>query len=102
MIGHIRRISLKCLAYPGLSVCIDGQMIRCTGRTGETHRIKGKPTGEGYKFFVLADSRIGCVIHFILDGRLASKRSENEFSKADSNYGKIVHMLQLMYEVGLK
>lgn len=36
-------------------VSADESMIRCTGKTDEKAIMRGKPIGEGYKVFVLAE-----------------------------------------------
>ena len=66
-------------------------MIRFMGRSKETHRIKNKPIGEGFKFFVLATSD-GFVVNFTPDGRSAAKNNELEYEE-DKSLGKIESMI---------
>ena len=47
-------------------------MIQFMGRSGETHQIKHKPIGKGYKLFTLTTFR-GFIVNFTLDGRTAAK-----------------------------
>eukprot|EP00957_Ditylum_brightwellii_P000678 53432-Ditylum_brightwellii.AAC.1 len=47
-------------------------MIRFSGRSSKTHRIKNKPIGEGFKFFALTTSQ-GFVANYTSDGRTAFK-----------------------------
>jgi len=37
-----------------VTLSLNEMMIQFVGRCWETHRIKNKPIGEGFKFFVLA------------------------------------------------
>lgn len=55
---HVRKTSKTFVQLPGLNLALD-EMIRFTGRSVETHRLKNKPVDEGYKFFCLADSKTG-------------------------------------------
>ena len=67
-------------------------MIRFMGRSKETHRMKNKPIGEGYKFFVLATSN-GFIVNFTPDGRSAGKQDGHEYDQ-DKKAGKIESMVQ--------
>ena len=59
---------------------LDEMMIRFVGRCRETHNIKNKPIGEGFKFFVLA-TMMGFVVNFTPDGRIAEKKGEQEYEQ---------------------
>ena len=80
------------LLYP-----LEEMMIRFSGRSKETHRIKNKPIGEGYKFFVLT-TNTGFVINFTPDGRTAATTGEQEYS-LDKKIGKIESMI--LFVVGV-
>ena len=72
-------------------------MIRFCGRSAETHRIKNKPIGEGYNFFVLT-TYDGFVVNFTPDGRSASKTNRQEY-ESDKGLGKIESMIQFVSKV---
>eukprot|EP00957_Ditylum_brightwellii_P130924 9986870-Ditylum_brightwellii.AAC.1 len=57
---------------------------RC-GRSLETHRMKNKPIGEGYKFFCLATNE-GYIINFTPNSRTAAKSQAQE-CKEDKKFG---------------
>eukprot|EP00957_Ditylum_brightwellii_P198652 15140694-Ditylum_brightwellii.AAC.1 len=61
-------------------------IIRFSGRSSETHQIKNKPIGEGFKFFTLTTLQ-GFVANFTPDGRTASKsdRQESSINRSDGN-----------------
>uniref|UniRef100_A0A7S4J1G4 PiggyBac transposable element-derived protein domain-containing protein n=1 Tax=Odontella aurita TaxID=265563 RepID=A0A7S4J1G4_9STRA len=71
-------------------------MVRFMGRSSKTHRIPNKPVSEGYKLFVLANSRSGCVLDITPDGRLSAKRksgrARNEYNISDTN--KTISMIK--------
>ena len=73
---------------------LDEMMIRFSGQSIETHRIKNKPIKDGFKFFVLA-TKNGFVIIFSLDGRTAAKESEDRKMdhKTNTKHGKIGSMI---------
>ena len=66
-------------------------MMRFAGRSLETHHMKNKPIGEGYKFFCLA-TKEGYIINFTPNGRTAAKSQTQEY-KADKKFGKIESMI---------
>ena len=73
----------------GSVLSIDEMMIRFCGKSNETHRIKGKPIREGYKFFVLATKQ-GYIVNFTPDGRSAAKDVDKMDYDSTNNYlGKI-------------
>lgn len=82
-IDHVRLISANLIWILGTFLSLDEMMIRFMGRSAETHRIKGKPIGEGYKFFVLT-TNFGFIVNFTPDGRNAAKKNLQEYSKVIS------------------
>ena len=74
-INHFRDVNENMIFTLGTKLSLDEMMIRFEGRSKETHRIKNKPIGEGYKFFVLATSS-GFVVNFTPDGRTAAKNNQ--------------------------
>ena len=61
------------------------------GRSYETHRVKNKPIGEGYKLFILATFR-GFVVNATPDGRTAAKKGNQEY-ESKNGQGKIESMI---------
>lgn len=54
LLSHICNISKK-LYMPSTNISVDEMMVRFSGRSTHTIRIKNKPTPEGYKIFALCD-----------------------------------------------
>ena len=54
LLSHIRQTSKK-LYIPSMNVSVDEMMVRFSGRSIHTIRIRGKPTPEGYKILALCD-----------------------------------------------
>jgi hypothetical protein len=67
--SHIRDIS-KRLYVPGSNVSIDEMIIRFSGRSGHTFRIKNKPTPEGYKIMSLCEK--GYTYTFTFESRIVA------------------------------
>jgi len=82
LINHVRMTSLRVVKSRGRLHAVDEMMVRFLGRSAETYRIKNKPTPEGYKWFVLADSKTGYLLFFSPAGRLSS---QNEYRSQQSN-----------------
>ena len=80
----------------GTLLSFDEMMVRFMGRSGETHRMKHKPIGEGYKLFTLTTFR-GFIVNFTLDGRRAAKVKNNKDGKQEyemqEGIGKIQSMI---------
>ena len=72
-------------------------MVRFMGRSLQTHQIKNKPIGEGYKLFVLTIYR-GFVVNFTPDGRTAAKEGNQEYDTKNGE-GKIASMILHVCEV---
>eukprot|EP00957_Ditylum_brightwellii_P169681 12915108-Ditylum_brightwellii.AAC.1 len=66
-------------------------MVRFLGRSMETHHIKDKPIGEGYKLFTLS-TMFGYIANFTPDGRTAAKSQKHEYKTVQS-VGKIKSMI---------
>jgi len=65
------------------------------GRSGETHQIKHKPIGKGYKLFTLTTFR-GFIVNFTLDGRTAAKgknKKNTQEYETQEGTGKIQSMI---------
>ena len=97
LVENVRKVSLELILSLGNILSLDEMMIRFRGRSIETHRIKNKPIGERYKFFVLVTS-YGFVINFTPDGRSAEKRAEQEYNK-NKSIGKIESMILFVTSV---
>ena len=91
LVHHMRSKNVKLVHTLGTLLSFDEMMIRCVGRSNETHRIKNKPIGQGYKLFCLTTSNGFCV-NFTPDGRAAEKKGEQEYDKNDTK-GKIQSMV---------
>ena len=72
LVDHFRAVTFSIVFVLGTLLSFDEMMVRFMGRSGETHRIKNKPIGEGYKLFTLTTHR-GFIVNFTLDGRTAAK-----------------------------
>lgn len=55
LLGHVQSVS-KAYYIPKTNVSIDEMIVRFTGRSTHTMRIRGKPTPEGYRILALCDS----------------------------------------------
>ena len=97
LIDHVRSVNSNCLFVLGTILSIDEMMVRFSGKSIETHRIKGKPIREGYKLFVLA-TKNGFVVNFTPDGRTAAKKGGLEY-KLGQQLGKTESMMMHLTEV---
>ena len=97
-INHFRQVSESLIFTLGTKLSFDEMMIRFMGRSNETHRVKNKPIGEGFKFFVLPTSD-GFVVNFTSDGRSTAKNNELEYEE-NKSLGKIecmiIHVLSVV------
>ena len=102
LVDHVRQVSFDLVFILGTLLSLDEMMIRFMGRSNETHRMKNKPIGEGYKFFVLA-TKDGFVVNFTPDGRSAQKNKQQEYQQDDqsskSSAGKIETMILYVMNV---
>ena len=78
---------------------LDEMMIRFSGRSVETHRIKYNPIKERFKFFVPAIKN-GFAINFSPDGRIAAKKlADGKIDyKVNVEHGKIGSMILCLVE----
>ena len=97
IINHVREVSYSLVSVIGTFLSLDEMMIRFFGRSTETHRMKNKPIKEGYKFFVLT-TRIGYILNFTPDGRLAATKNLQEY-ELDRSLGKIETMVLFVVSV---
>ncbi len=96
-VDHFRNVSESLIHILGTNLSIDEMIVCFWGQSNGTHRIKNKPIGEGYKFFTLSTTN-GFIVNFTLDGRVAAKKNELEYS-TDRSVGKIESMLLHVFEV---
>ena len=75
-------------------MAIGEMMIQFMGRSKETHRIKNKPIGEGFKWFILATSG-GFMVNFTPDGRHAAKSDAQEYGSLEGR-GKVASMIMFI------
>ena len=89
IVTHVRIKSLALIFTLGTFLAIDEMMVRFSGKSMETHRIKNKPISEGYKFFVLALTN-GFVVTFTPDGRTAAKQDgKMDYDSKHKELGKV-------------
>jgi hypothetical protein len=67
LLRHIQKVS-RDYYVPKTNVSIDEMIVRFTGRSKHTVRIKGKPTPEGYRILALCDS--GYTYAFLPESRV--------------------------------
>mmetsp|Transcript_17478 Transcript_17478/g.39451 ORF Transcript_17478/g.39451 Transcript_17478/m.39451 type:complete len:315 (-) Transcript_17478:15-959(-) len=87
LVNHTRKVSKSFIWILGTTLSLDKMMIRFSGKSAETHRVKNKPINEGYKLFVLA-TKSGYVVNFCL-------AMDNYFTLP-----KVIHKLRQM-EIGV-
>ena len=97
LLDHFRDTSEELVHTLGTILSFDEMMIRAMGKSIETHRMKNKPIGEGYKYFVLATTR-GFTVNFTPDGRSAEKNGKQEY-EMDKTKGKIECMVNHVTKV---
>eukprot|EP00957_Ditylum_brightwellii_P008982 679184-Ditylum_brightwellii.AAC.1 len=83
--------SVALLCILGMCLALDEMMVRFSGWSMETHCIKDKPIGEGYKLFTLSTTA-GYVVNFTPDDRTAAKSQQQEYKTVNST-GKIESMI---------
>lgn len=88
---HIMKVSKIICKRPGTICSIDEMMKRFKGRSGQTHRMKGKPIKEGFKFFSICDTETGFVYDMIPDGRL----------EKSSTHDIVVYLVSLLPSLGI-
>ena len=96
-INHVREINYDLIHVLGTCLSLDEMMIRFVGRSAETHRMKNKPIGEGYKFFTLTTTN-WFVANFTPDGRTAAKTGRQECA-GNTAGGKIDTMVQFVSSI---
>ena len=96
LLSHICDTSKK-LYIPSSNVSVDEMMVRFSGRSNHTIRIRGKPTPEGYKIFALCDH--GYTYTFLPSSRVY-KNEEVSIVDGNTYTGSVVlHLaLQLPYK----
>ncbi|CAG8660293.1 6911_t:CDS:2, partial [Paraglomus brasilianum] len=121
LLSKIRDVS-KQLYTPGSNVSIDEMMIRFSGRSVHTIRIKNKPTHEGFKILSLCESgytytflptsrvspsnvtrvnnlnQIGCLVHHLVTQLPYQQLSYNVYM---DNYFPNVPLFQYLRQIGI-
>ena len=69
LINHIRDVSCSLIHILGSFLSLDEMMIRFSGRSIETHRIKNKPIGEGFNFLFCAPLPVLLLILHLMVGQ---------------------------------
>ena len=96
MVDYVCKVSKSLIFCLGTILSLDEMMIRFSGRSLQTHRVKNKPIGEGYKFFVLATSS-GFIVNFTPDGQTAKNKQEQEYED-DKSMGKVQTMILFIFQ----
>ncbi|CAG8775205.1 10443_t:CDS:2, partial [Dentiscutata erythropus] len=107
--SHIRNIS-KQIYMPGSNVAIDEMMIRFSGRSKHTFRMKNKPISEGYKVISLCEK--GYTYTFTYESHVETNQEASSISGLNktrsivsylviqlSNNNEPVHMLSTIYSI---
>jgi len=89
LMDHFRKTSQSLIYTLGSILSIDEMMVRFSGRSRETHRMKNKPIRSGFKMFCLNGSD-GYSVDSTPDGRTPTCGKEYD----DSDSGKIVSMIR--------
>ena len=98
LIEHVRSVNYNALFILGTILSLDEMMVRFSGKSEETQRLKGKPISEGYKLFVLA-TKDGFVVNFTPDGRTAAKKGGLEYDlskKLGKTESMIIHLVDII------
>src|SRR6184192_3270521 len=99
LLSHIRETSKK-LYIPSVNVSVDEMMVRFSGRSVHTIRIRGKPTPEGYKIFALCDH--GYTYTFLPSSRVKKNEEVEEVNGITYTGSVVLHLaLQLPYKRNL-
>ena len=96
LLHTFRRTSLELIQMLGTHLSIDEMMIRFSGRSGQTHRMKNKPVKEGYKWMVLTDSVTSFIVNFTPDGRTAGVQGRGIDEVEHGSDGKIFSLIHYL------
>ena len=91
IVDHVRKRSMELIYTLGTHLALDKQTVYFMGRLFKTHRMKNKPTKEGFKFIVLS-AILGFVVNFSPDGRIAAKSDKMDYN-INIEFGKIGSMI---------
>jgi Transposase IS4 len=96
LLSHVRETSKK-LYIPSVNVSVDEMMVRFSGRSVHTIRIRGKPTPEGYKVFALCDH--GYTYTFLPSSRVKQNEEVKKVNGITYTGSVVLHLaLQLPYK----
>ncbi|CAG8511819.1 6319_t:CDS:1, partial [Dentiscutata erythropus] len=76
---------------PGSNVAIDKMMIRFSGRSKHTFRIKNKPISEGYKIISLCEK--GYTYIFVLESRVENNNEIPSISGLNKTGSLVSHLV---------
>ena len=96
LLSHVRDIS-KSLYNPSTNLSVDEMIIRFSGRSPHTFRMKGKPTPEGFKILALCD--YGYTWTFLPSSRINANK---EVKKAEGINGTGCSVLHLVEQLPFK
>lgn len=84
----------SCMKYylPSSNLSVDEMIIRFSGRSPHTVRMKNKPTPEGYKVFALCDA--GYTYNFMFTSRIKKKESVQNIPGINQTGCEVYHLIK--------
>jgi hypothetical protein len=92
---HIHSVS-KSICIPSSNISVDEMIVRFSGRSTHTVRVKNKPTPEGYKILSLCDA--GYTYSFIFTSRVQNQpeiQQVPDLSKVGNEVNRLVSQLPI-------
>lgn len=87
---HIQTIS-KSICVPSSNISVDEMIVRFSGRSTHTVRIKNKPTPEGYKILSLCDA--GYTYSFIFTSRIQNQPEVQQVPDLSKVGNEVYHLV---------
>ncbi|PKB95300.1 hypothetical protein RhiirA5_241909, partial [Rhizophagus irregularis] len=87
---HIQTIS-KSICMPSSNISVDEIIVRFSGRSTHTVRIKNKPTPEGYKILSLCDA--GYTYSFIFTSRIQNQPEVQQVPDLSKVGNEVYHLV---------
>jgi hypothetical protein len=91
LLSHVRNIS-KLLYIPSSFLSIDEMIVRFTGRSPHTFRLKGKPTPEGFKILALCD--YGYTWTFLPTSRINTNKEVKKIDQINGTGCLVLHLVE--------
>ncbi|GES95040.1 piggyBac transposable element-derived protein 4-like [Rhizophagus clarus] len=86
---HIQTVS-KSICVPSSNISVDEMIVRFSGRSIHTVRIKNKPTPEGYKILSLCDA--GYTYSFIFTSRVQNQPEVQQVTELSKVGNEVYHL----------